>query len=623
MNKTTLILTKVLFTGVLMAQTTGYTTKKGISYLSQGTPTFTNNPIEDRGEMSRENLPPKPYGQADFPYSHYNDGSTPQIRAITPDIGVSFGANNLASPDPTKVRTPADNFLAISNNGNILSVDNYAADAYTDVPDTIIQFVNKWQTFFLSSSFSLNRKGFFDPKCIYDKENNRFINVILNNEINDSNSKLLISFSNSVDLNIAEWNHYEVLTDSLYPGLNYWFDYPNIAVNKDELYITLNIFDTNDVFQDNVLFQINKTEGYNGAPLSWEAHQSIQNTSGQKGFALFPLSDAMQDSSYNDGVYLVQTVNSGSGTDSLYWYHLTGNIPDTTKTINSFSLPTETYTYFNYASQPSGLAEHRINVGKCRVRGGYYQNNKLHFVYMRSNSAWGQIVYSKINILTNTEERATYGSGSPNNYCYPSIAHFGETDTTENAMICFLKVGSEDYPSIGVINYDGTWSAETIVKEGDSVLNIVPYNGTSNNYERWGDYTSIQRRYNSSPPTCWLVGSYSFGEGPNLGNVNYGLNGWIAEIRDREAGIVEFKETSKFIIYPNPTQEIITVSIPSNTIANEFRLNIIDELGRVIVTRKLQGNEEQLDISSLSNGVYYVTINSKNTNYGTQKFIKY
>ncbi len=615
----------LIFLNTMTAQTTNYIHGSGKSYPSSGIATFNNSPVIDFGEMPTENLPSQPYGQEDYPFNIYNDNSNPQIKSITPIIGRNFGANNLDSPLPGFKLTPADNFLAISNNGNIFSVDNYAADYYKDTPDTIKQFVKQWQDFFSLSGLSLSTNGFFDPKCIYDKHNDKFINIILNKGQNYSNSKLLISFSDTSDLNNVNWNHYEITTDSLYLGMNYWFDYPNIAVNNDELFITLNVWDTNGVFKDNILFQINKKEGYNNDTLVWDYYKSILNTSGQVKSSLFPLSDAMQDSSYNNGIYLVQTINIADvGADSLYWYHLTGNLNDTTKIINSYSLQTTPYTYFNYASQPTGQAGDRIYVGKCTVRGGYYQNGKLHFVYMRSNSSWGQIVYSKINTSTNTEQRATYGSGSPNNYCYPSIAHFGDTDTTEDAMICFLKVGLDDYPSIGVVNYDGTWSNETIVKQGDSLLDLKTYNGTPKKYERWGDYTNIQRRYNSNPPTCWLVGSYSFGIGPNLGNVNYGLNAWIAEIGDVGVGITELtKNETSFSLYPNPTQNNITLLFKNSSENENKEIKVYNQIGQVILIQQSNDTKMVLNLSTLSKGIYTISITSKNKNYEVKKFIKY
>ena len=625
MKKIITLVLSLILVNIMTAQTTNYIHGSGKSYPSSGLATFNNEPVEDFGEMPTEILPPKPYGQSDYPFNIYNDNSSSQQKSIPPVIGRNFGANNLASPLSGFNRTPADNFLAISNDGNILSVDNYAADSYRDIPDTIDQFLNTWQTFFVFSGFSLYASGFFDPKCVYDKHNDKFINVILNKGLNYSNPKLLISFSNTTDLNIVDWIHYEIKTDSLYPGMNYWFDYPNVAVNKDELFITLNVFDTNGVFKDNILFQINKQEGYDNDTLVWDYYKSIHNTRGQVNGSLFPLSDVMQDSSYNTGVYLVNTIDvDGSGADSLYWYQLTGNLNDTTKTINPYSLHTTSYTYFNYASQPTGQAGDRINVGRCRVNGGYYQNGKLHFVYMRSNSSWGQIVYSKINTSTNTEERATYGSGSPNNYCYPSIAHFGDTDTTEDAMICFLKVGTSDYPSIGIINYDGTWSSETIVKQGDSLLNLRVYNGTPKKYERWGDYTNIQRRYNSNPATCWLVGSYSFGVGPNLGNINYGLNAWIAEIGNVGVGINELtKNETFFTIFPNPTTDYITLSFENSMSKDKVAIKIHNQIGQSVLIEQSNQTKSVLNLSHLPQGIYTISITSKNKNYGSQKFIKY
>ncbi len=145
MKKLSTLALSLIFLNTMIAQTTTYIHGSGKSYPSSGTATFNNEPVIDFGEMPTENLPPQPYGQDEYPFNIYNDNSIVQQKSITPIIGRNFGANNLDYPISGVNRTPADNFLAISNNGNIFSVDNYAADAYKDTPDTIVQFVNTWQ----------------------------------------------------------------------------------------------------------------------------------------------------------------------------------------------------------------------------------------------------------------------------------------------------------------------------------------------------------------------------------------------------------------------------------------------------------------------------------------------
>ena len=353
----------------------------------------------------------------------------------------------------------------------------------------------------------------------------------------------------------------------------------------------------------------------------WSYFNSVSNTSNLVKSDLLPLSDAMQDTTYNDGMFFVQTRSFSTGHDSLYWYRLTGNLTDTNRVIIPHSLHTTPYTYFNYASQPGGNAGDRIDIrSRCGAQSGYYQNGKLHFVYVRSFNSWGQIVYSKIDTLNNTEDRATYGNGNPNNYCYPSIAHFGSNDTIEDAMICFLKVGLTTYPSIGVINYDGNWSNETIVKQGDSLLNLVNYTG-DNTYERLGDYTDIQRKYNSSPSSVWLVGSYSFGYGSNLGNINYGLNAWIAEIGDVGVGINELTlEKNQVNIYPNPAKNEFNIEF-ENLESRIKEIVIYNQLGKIVYKTHTSLDKFSVNTNTFKSGVYFVKVNCKNKNYESKKII--
>jgi hypothetical protein len=56
-----------------------------------------------------------------------------------------------------------------------------------------------------------------------------------------------------------------------------------------------------------------------------------------------------------------------------------------------------------------------------------------------------------------------------------------------------------------------------------------------------------------------------------------------------------------FIVYPNPTTEMITIK--SNSVIN---VSVMDEFGRVVLTSK----SNTIDVSNLSNGVYILRINN-------------
>ncbi len=74
-------------------------------------------------------------------------------------------------------------------------------------------------------------------------------------------------------------------------------------------------------------------------------------------------------------------------------------------------------------------------------------------------------------------------------------------------------------------------------------------------------------------------------------------------------------EKGKFNIYPNPTTGIIHFSTENNV-----NVTIVDVLGKVILTKDNVNNENNLDISQLSKGIYMAKISGENIDF-TQKII--
>jgi DNA-binding beta-propeller fold protein YncE len=79
------------------------------------------------------------------------------------------------------------------------------------------------------------------------------------------------------------------------------------------------------------------------------------------------------------------------------------------------------------------------------------------------------------------------------------------------------------------------------------------------------------------------------------------------------------KMTENFLVYPNPTNDFITIQNP-NLSDNITQISITDILGRNVFT--LEKNSimslSKIDITSLKSGVYFVNIQSEKANY-TQK----
>jgi hypothetical protein len=86
-------------------------------------------------------------------------------------------------------------------------------------------------------------------------------------------------------------------------------------------------------------------------------------------------------------------------------------------------------------------------------------------------------------------------------------------------------------------------------------------------------------------------------------------------------GINETEPNDLVSIYPNPSTGVITVNHKINP-ASEPVITLSDVLGKTVLTNSMNSNMEQIDISSLPQGIYFATINSKEGKSKTMKIVK-
>ena len=70
-------------------------------------------------------------------------------------------------------------------------------------------------------------------------------------------------------------------------------------------------------------------------------------------------------------------------------------------------------------------------------------------------------------------------------------------------------------------------------------------------------------------------------------------------------------DASKIAVYPNPTNGLLTVKLPSIAAATG-NLSLVDMQGRKIFSKQMAGSEEILSLEHLSNGIYLLTISVDN-----------
>jgi hypothetical protein len=85
-------------------------------------------------------------------------------------------------------------------------------------------------------------------------------------------------------------------------------------------------------------------------------------------------------------------------------------------------------------------------------------------------------------------------------------------------------------------------------------------------------------------------------------------------------GINEIDANNTLSIYPNPANDFITISLVAES-AEATTIYIINALGEIVLTEQATSSNTTLNTSNLTNGIYFVKIESKNSS-AIKKFIK-
>lgn len=74
-----------------------------------------------------------------------------------------------------------------------------------------------------------------------------------------------------------------------------------------------------------------------------------------------------------------------------------------------------------------------------------------------------------------------------------------------------------------------------------------------------------------------------------------------------------------FEVFPNPTTDLVNVQLPTGT--NSATAKVFDTSGRLIATQEISNPREQINISTLSSGIYVLRISSEGR-FGARRIIK-
>jgi hypothetical protein len=133
--------------------------------------------------------------------------------------------------------------------------------------------------------------------------------------------------------------------------------------------------------------------------------------------------------------------------------------------------------------------------------------------------------------------------------------------------------------------------------------------------ERWGDYTNIQRKYNTTG-RAYLSGSWG---------KSRGVNCWVTIVdnKDFSVAVNDISAEVSNPLYPNPTDDLFNVDFNLDK-EQKVRFEILDMNGRSVsllmdTNVKAGNNRFSFSTQPLAAGNYMFTISTKEKAITTQK----
>lgn len=207
---------------------------------------------------------------------------------------------------------------------------------------------------------------------------------------------------------------------------------------------------------------------------------------------------------------------------------------------------------------------------------------------------------------------------------FGSLAQNGTVHLSDANNGYLLKSIGTNYTYYTTTNGGTTWSAGATFTGTRRILNYIPGTttivatgvgaaaGTSisnNNGATWTQVEALEQR----GANAFFSGSIGWAAGLSANSTTGGIFKLSSPLNN-----TDFETTSEFKVYPNPAYSTVTVSVTS---LDSYKLSVTDLTGKIVMEKSLSGIENTLDISSLSNGAYFFTLNTDNKSQ-TVKIIK-
>jgi hypothetical protein len=420
-----------------------------------------------------------------------------------PDLSTEFvvqGTTLFNSGFEGRISTinPPDNTMAINSRGEIVTAINSVISIYS-VQGTLL-YNRSMQQFFASAvNGQIKSRVFCDPRILFDRQEKRFIVMAMTCEGNPATSQIVMAFSKTENP-LDGWNIYVAEGNASPPfGRRVWVDFPNMGINNSDLFITVNFFDESRAYYSTGIYQLPKQKCYQGDSLRTQDIRLWINLPEQP-YALHPITSINPDSS----MYFIYNSFGNESVDSLTIYQITGSGNKATLIVQSVKV--RPYQPAGFARQ-AGSQVLLTNFDQ-RGSGSFMLNGRIHYVFTKdAENGFAGIQYTvleKRNNRWNAKIQRTIAA-SGQDYTYGAIAPVQWDDNSENAILQFTSVSSQEFPGIKALMIDknGMLSMPVQIRKGDGAVTFQSFD----NLSRWADYTALVPDINDKN-TVWGFAPY-------------------------------------------------------------------------------------------------------------------
>ncbi len=174
----------------------------------------------------------------------------------------------------------------------------------------------------------------------------------------------------------------------------------------------------------------------------------------------------------------------------------------------------------------------------------------------------------------------------------------------------YLAVFNEQNQCVGAVRYQGNNETLGLIAYGEDMTD-------NSNGLIEGENIGLKIIKNETRELIDLMPVWNSAM-PNAGLFSQNGQSIVSELKAGALGVAD-SDTFDFSIYPNPANDNLTIALSGSQTAS---VNICDQLGQIVWQGQLSQGNTSVNISALSQGIYFVQIDDLKQNRRTLKLIK-